>query len=44
MSTDQASEHEIERDLLGEFLVELDEEFGPVAEGSIEQLADAWPV
>ena len=39
----RAVEHELERDLLDEYLSELDDEFGAVPEGLIEQLDDAWP-
>jgi hypothetical protein len=39
----RAVEHELERDLLDEYLVELDDEFGPVPAGLVEQLDDLWP-
>jgi hypothetical protein len=39
----RAVEHELERDLLDEYLQELDEEFGPLPEGLAEQLDDLWP-
>jgi hypothetical protein len=39
----RAVEHELERDLLDEYLVELDSEFGAVPEGLVEQLDDLWP-
>jgi hypothetical protein len=39
----RAVEHELERDLLDEYLDELDSEFGPVPEGLVEQVDDVWP-
>ena len=39
----RAVEHELERDLLDEYLAELDDEFGPVPAGLVEQLDDLWP-
>ncbi len=39
----RAVEHELERDLLDEFLLELDDEFGPVSAGLVEQYDDLWP-
>lgn len=39
----RAVEHELERDLLDEYLVELDSEFGPLPAGLVEQLDDLWP-
>ena len=39
----RAVEHELERDLLDEYLVELDDEFGALPEGLVEQLDDLWP-
>ena len=39
----RAVAHELERDLLEEYLVELDDEFGPLPEGLVEQLNDQWP-
>ncbi len=39
----RAVEHELERDLLDDYLTELDHEFGAVPEELIEQLDDAWP-
>lgn len=39
----RAVEHELERDLLDEYLVELDEDFGPLPAGLVEQLDDLWP-
>jgi len=39
----RAVEHELERDLLEEYLEELDNEFGPLPEGLVEQVDDLWP-
>lgn len=39
----QAVEHELERDLLDEYLNELDAEFGPLPEGLVERVDDLWP-
>ena len=39
----RAVEHELERDLLDEYLLELDEEYGPVPAGLVEQIDDLWP-
>ena len=39
----RAVEHELERDLLDEYLDELDEEFGPVPAELIENVEDQWP-
>jgi hypothetical protein len=39
----RAVEHELERDLLDEYLGELDAEFGPVPEGLVERVDDMWP-
>lgn len=39
----RAVEHELERDLLDEYLDELDSEFGPIPEGLVEQVDDVWP-
>jgi hypothetical protein len=38
----RAVEHELERDLLDEYLTELDDEFGPLPEGLVDQLDDLW--
>ncbi|HRE03544.1 MAG TPA: hypothetical protein PLV68_19765 [Ilumatobacteraceae bacterium] len=38
----RAVEHELERDLLGDYLDELDAEFGPVAKDLIEAVDDLW--
>lgn len=39
----RAVEHELERDLLDEYLLELDAKFGPVPPGSVEQYDKRWP-
>lgn len=39
----RAVEHELERDLLGEYLEELDIQFGALPEGLVEQVDDLWP-
>lgn len=39
----RAVEHELERDLLDEYLTELDDEFGPLPAGLVEQVDDLWP-
>ncbi len=39
----QAVEHELERDLLDEYLAELDDEFGALPTGLVEQVDDHWP-
>ena len=39
----RAVEHELERDLLDEYLVELESEFGPVPEGLVEDYDELWP-
>lgn len=39
----RAVEHELERDLLDEFLRELDEEFGVVPLELVEKFDAAWP-
>lgn len=39
----RAVEHELERDLLDEYLLELDDDFGPLPDGLVEQIDDAWP-
>jgi hypothetical protein len=38
----RAVEHELERDLLDEYLTELDDEFGPLPEGLVDQFDDLW--
>lgn len=39
----RAVEHELERDLLDEYLDELDAEFGPIPTGLVERVDDLWP-
>jgi hypothetical protein len=39
----RAVEHELERDLLDEYLDELDAECGPVPDGLVESIDDVWP-
>ena len=39
----RAVEHELERDLLGDYLVELDAEFGSLPEGLVEDYDELWP-
>lgn len=39
----RAVEHELERDLLEEYLDELDAQFGAVPEGLVESVDDLWP-
>jgi hypothetical protein len=39
----QAVEHELERDLLQAYLVELDDEFGPLPAGLVDRVDDLWP-
>lgn len=39
----RAVAHELERDLLDEYLTGLDDEFGEIPPGLIEQIDDAWP-
>ena len=39
----RAVEHELERDLLEEYLDELDVEFGPVPIELIERVDEQWP-
>ena len=39
----RAVEHELERDLLNEYLDERDAECGPIPEGLIESVDDLWP-
>lgn len=39
----RAVEHELERDLLDEYLQELDDEYGPVPAGLVEQMDGMWP-
>jgi metal-responsive CopG/Arc/MetJ family transcriptional regulator len=39
----RAVEHELERDLLDDYLAELDAEFGSVPERLVEQFDELWP-
>ncbi len=39
----RAVEHELERDLLDEYLADLDDEFGAVPAGLVEHVDDLWP-
>lgn len=39
----RAVAHELERDLLDEYLVELDDEYGELPAGLVEQVDQAWP-
>jgi hypothetical protein len=39
----RAVEHELERDLLDEYLEELDGEFGPIPQGFVESVDKLWP-
>ena len=39
----QAVEHELERDLLNDYLTDLDAEFGSVPAAAIEQYDQQWP-
>jgi hypothetical protein len=39
----RAVAHELERDLLDEYLSELDDEFGEVPSGLVEHVDNAWP-
>lgn len=39
----RAVEHELERDLLDEYLVELDAAFGSVPDGMVEEYDAQWP-
>lgn len=38
----RAVEHELERDLLDEYLAELDAVFGPIPQDMIESVDDLW--
>lgn len=38
----RAVRHELERDLLEQYLDELDDEFGPVPEGLVRTVDDLW--
>ncbi len=39
----RAVEHELERDLLDEYLIELDAEFGAVPPELVEDFDELWP-
>lgn len=39
----RAVEHELERDLLDEYLTELESEFGALPAGLVEKIDDLWP-
>ena len=39
----RAVEHELERDLLQDYLDELDGEFGELPRGLVESIDDLWP-
>ncbi|MFN0089496.1 MAG: CopG family transcriptional regulator [Acidimicrobiales bacterium] len=39
----RAVAHELERDLLDEYLDELDAELGPIPEGLVESVDELWP-
>ena len=39
----RAVEHELERDLLDDYLVALDAEFGHIPEGLVEDYDELWP-
>ena len=39
----RAVAHELERDLLDEYLEDLDAEFGPLPEGLVDQVEEVWP-
>lgn len=39
----RAVEHELERDLLDEYLAELDAKFGPIPPNMVESVDDLWP-
>ena len=39
----RAVEHELERDLLDDYLLELDAEFGAVPERLVEHFDELWP-
>jgi hypothetical protein len=39
----RAVEHELERDLLDDYLAELDDDFGPLPAGLVELVDDLWP-
>ncbi len=39
----RAVEHELERDLLDGYLRELDDRYGPVPPGLVDEIDDLWP-
>jgi len=39
----RAVEHELEREKLAGYLAQLDEAFGPVPEGLVEEFDQSWP-
>lgn len=39
----RAVEHELERDLLGDYLDDLDAQFGAVPSSLVDEYAAAWP-
>ncbi len=39
----KAVEHELERDLLGDYLNELDEQFGSLPPALVEHVDELWP-
>ncbi|MGQ0680489.1 MAG: hypothetical protein ACT4OM_12690 [Actinomycetota bacterium] len=39
----RAVEHELERDLLDEYLTELDDQFGELPVGLVEHVGALWP-
>ena len=39
----RAVEHELERDLVDEYLRELDDDFGPVPAELVEEYDELWP-
>ena len=39
----RAVEHELERDLLGDYLDELDAEFGAVPSSMVDRFSASWP-
>ena len=40
---DRALQNDSERNLLDAYLTELDDKFGPLPEGLVDQLDDLWP-
>ena len=39
----RAVEHELERDLLGEYLRQLEDEFGPIPAEAVAEFDQLWP-